>query len=277
MTRLHTPLPVPPKPSSVALSELAIAAGVAGHGITLWYHDFPAPVLCQIWQYCTRYAGSREVRHIRTPADARKLADHVSDTRLALAYNARLCNPAAWAIQMAPGAEGQQSSRPALFCCGGCDTPENDPSASLLLRGDSREQVLVTQWLSTTAPDTPDWEIVPPAMTVQAVPALERLFSANRQNEVGLNCRRDQQVLQALLVGAALIRTLQQDGLVVAPLIVSMEDYELVRRLLQTTLVAAADDAYDPLTAAMVNRANLFLAVRERTGHGRRQRLRWQR
>jgi hypothetical protein len=69
MTRLHTALPVPPKPSSVTLSELAIAAGVAGQSVTLYYHEFSAPVVCHLWKYCMRYAGPAEVQHVRRQPD----------------------------------------------------------------------------------------------------------------------------------------------------------------------------------------------------------------
>ena len=45
-------------------------------------------------------------------------------------------------------------------------------------------------------------------------------------------------------------------------LITSIADYELVRRLLQSRLVAGADEAFDPLAADMVSRSNVYVAVK---------------
>ena len=42
MTRLPAIPTPPPKPTSVALSELAIAAGMAGRNVTLSFDEFPA-------------------------------------------------------------------------------------------------------------------------------------------------------------------------------------------------------------------------------------------
>ena len=57
MTRLSVAPTPPPKPISVALSELAIAAGMTWHSVTLSFQGFPAPILCQLLKYCIRYVG----------------------------------------------------------------------------------------------------------------------------------------------------------------------------------------------------------------------------
>lgn len=77
---------------------------------------------------------------------------------------------------------------------------------------------------------------------------------------------RDRQVLDALLAGATLVRAMQE--VPVPPhLITSIEDYELVRRLVQTRVVTSADEAFDPLAADMVNRANVYMEVKYGEGH----------
>lgn len=101
MTRLCIPRPAPSKPISVALCELAIAAGVAGQSLTLCFDGYPAPVLCQLWRYCTRYTGPSELHHVRTQADVGKLTDEPSAVRLVLAHAQRLRNATSWTIQMA--------------------------------------------------------------------------------------------------------------------------------------------------------------------------------
>jgi hypothetical protein len=93
MTRLNTmPVP-PPKPATIVLCELALAAGVAGHCVALCYRDLPAPVACQLYKHCIRFAGAATVRHVRALADVRKLADEVGQVRLVIVYSLRLRNP----------------------------------------------------------------------------------------------------------------------------------------------------------------------------------------
>ena len=42
MTRLSAPIPLPPKPNTVPLCELAIAAGTTGQSVAIHFQDFPA-------------------------------------------------------------------------------------------------------------------------------------------------------------------------------------------------------------------------------------------
>lgn len=262
MTRLTSAPTLPTKPTSVTLCELAIAAGVAGHSVTLCFQEFPAPLLCQLWKYSAQYAGSVGVRHIRTQADIRKLAKGVFDTCLALLYNPRLRDSASWAIQMATTDQEGQNSRPALFCSSGQGDSEEDPGATLVLRGDPVEQAALGRWL--LAPDTefPDWDTVPPDLNIQIDPRVSAVLLPDPGSQGGLGCFRDRQVVQALVLGAALARALEQDGMVLGTPMGSVEDYEMVRTLLQTRLVAGADEPHDPLAADMVGRANVYMAVK---------------
>jgi hypothetical protein len=50
--------------------------------------------------------------------------------------------------------------------------------------------------------------------------------------------------------------------MILGPQIAGVGDYELVRTILQTSLVAGADEAHDPLAADMVARSNIYLSVK---------------
>ena len=265
MTRLPVAPALPPKPASVALSELAIAAGMTGHSVTLSFQGFPAPTLCQLLRYCIRCAGPETVRNIHTQADVRKLAKEIDHVRLVLVYTARLCNVVSWTIQTSGLVVGDRGARPALFHCVGPGDADDDPGATLVLRGDGLEQAAMARWLLTAGSNHPDWEAIPPVDNIQAEPALEAGLLALHLSPVGCGGLRNRQVLDALLAGATLLRAL---GTVPVPpdLTTNLEDYELVRRLLQTRVVAGADEAYDPLAAAMVDRANVYLAVKYGAG-----------
>lgn len=155
MTRLNVPHQLPPKPTTVALCELAIAAGLTGHNVTLSFKGFPAPTLCQLCKYCMRYAGPNAVRNIYTQADVRKLAKESPAVRLVLVHAVRLCNLVSWTIQTS-SVLGDGAAQPALFHCVDSDDAENDPGATLVIQGDSTEQAAVAQWLLTAGNDHPD-------------------------------------------------------------------------------------------------------------------------
>ena len=112
MTRLNIlndTLSLPSIPASVALGELAITAGVAGHATTLSFCDFDAPVLSELWKHFSRFAGTDDVHHVRGQSDVRKLAQHAAEFRLVFVHAPRLHNPAAWAIQLAMPSDGEPS------------------------------------------------------------------------------------------------------------------------------------------------------------------------
>ena len=69
MTRLPTSIPGNSIPATVALGELAIAAGMAGYSVALCYADYPAPLVCEMWRRHCQLLSSEQVYHIRTAAD----------------------------------------------------------------------------------------------------------------------------------------------------------------------------------------------------------------
>jgi hypothetical protein len=149
--------------------------------------------------------------------------------------------------------------QPTLFCGTGPGDAEEDPGATLVLRGDSAEQLAVAQWLLTAESNQPNWSAIPSGINIQADPALGAAPSA--LTTAGPGGPRNLEVLEALLAGATVAQSLR-DVPVGPSLTTNLEDYELVRQLLQARVVAGADETYDPLAADMVGRANVFLAVK---------------
>lgn len=78
------------------------------------------------------------------------------------------------------------------------------------------------------------------------------------RNERGPRRFRDRQVLHGLLAGACLLLAARQEVQSESPLAANLEDYELVREILQSPIVVSADDSLDPLAAAMVSREKLL-------------------
>jgi len=261
MTRLPaTPVP-PPAPASVILSELALAAGAAGHGVTVCFDGYAAPLLCDVWKRFIARLGSSRVFHVSTQADVRKLGE-VANLRLIIVHQARLLSPTAWAIQMATPAESP-FSRPAVFCRFAPQDPEDDPGATLVLRANTHEAALLRQWITTGTLSRIG--LAEPDLSEPVVTASELmpLFSHSRPiHGDGMIRFREQKILRGLLVGATVLRAAQQEGRLDMPLIATLQDYELVRTALQSEVVSPADMSCDPLAVDMVNRANVYLAAK---------------
>ena len=163
---------------------------------------------------------------------------------------------------MAMPEEQGRNSRPALFCGVGSEDPENDPGATLILRGNPSEHVALERWLLLPDIELLDWDIVPPELNVQIDPRVAAALVPDAGTGGGPDRFRDRQVLHALVAGASLTRVLHEDGIILETQTASVEDYDLVRPLLQSRLVAGADETFDPLAADMVARANVYMAVK---------------
>ena len=82
MTRLQTTHRPLLKPYSVILADLAIAAGSAGHSVALCYHEYPAPLLCELWKHHSRCVSSTSVHQIRVQGDIKRLLERITEVRL---------------------------------------------------------------------------------------------------------------------------------------------------------------------------------------------------
>lgn len=250
-------------PTSVALAELAIAAGAVGESLTVCYQGLPATVLCQLYKHCIRYAGAAAVRHVRTARDVRGLVDAIGSVSLAIVYNARLVNEVAWSAQMAASPDGGHIPLPAILCGGDRIDLADHPGASLTVHGDESESANVTRCLSCEQTQAPTWASLVSYITIREESLIAPIISPGApHNASGLRCVRDWEVLRALVVGSAVTRAIGQSGQPVNELELAASDYEHVRGLLQSRVVCPADQASDPLAAAMVARANVFLGVK---------------
>ncbi|MGO8752735.1 MAG: hypothetical protein ACLQNE_42885 [Thermoguttaceae bacterium] len=262
MTRLPIPLPPPPAPHSVILAELAIAAGIAGHSIAICYQGYPAPLLCGIWRHFASLVGLDRAFQVSNQADIRKLVGRIPELRLGLVHGPRLLNPTAWTIQMTDPAT-ESVSRPAVFCRFTPTDPDDDPGATIVLRANSQECTLTQQWLMMGHLGCLGLADIEPSENNGVVPELPPVLStALSTNGIGLRGSRDRQVLLGLLAGACLLRCVHQEDLSNIPLTVSLQDYALVRGILQSPILSSADEGFDPLAADMVSRANLYTIVK---------------
>ncbi len=83
--------------------------------------------------------------------------------------------------------------------------------------------------------------------------------NARPESPLGL---RDRQILKGLLAGAALVQKGLENG---TDLLAELEVYRAVYNALKSPATQPVDEAFDPLTLAMVRRANVFLAMKAKS------------
>ena len=266
MTCVATSQELLPEPQSVKIGNLALAAGIAGHSVAICYDGFPAPILCELWKHHTNCVGTERVFQVSSQADIRKLSGQVGSLRLVLVHSPRSYNPAAWAIQMAtPGVP--TVSRPTLF----------SRSAPAIRKTILAPPLSCGPMPRNATPSGGGWRLEgpliligrrsPPQRLSKQLPSYLPVVSSN--DPLTTHCLprfRDHQILNGLLAGACLLRAVRQNNPTGMPFTLGLQDYELVRGLLQSPLVGSADESNDPLTADMVNRANVFMAVKCESG-----------
>ena len=254
MPRLSDPAGIDSRPISVALGELAIAAGMIGESVTIT-NDFPANTLCQIWKYYSQTLGAGNVVHVRAKRDLKDFALRVASVRAVFVHVPRLYQEVAWTIQMAGTAN--MSPRPAVFCGFQHGEPDSDPGLTLPLTNHQREVAAIHTWAAVHA-ECPVVEVGFPS-SVEYDARLEAILRPSSSEGIGLGFR-EQRIVEALVEGAAFLHsTANQDS---DSLVTTLTDYEFVRRLLCSQLVRPNRELCEPLAADMIRRANVYLSVK---------------
>jgi hypothetical protein len=243
------------------LGDIALAAGLAGDSMTLCYDGFPAPVLCQIWKRLARRIGADRVFHARTQHDVNGIARSISAVPLVFVQATRLHNALSWAVEMHNISTGP---KPLIVCQGVPDGLDESPGPAIVLRGGGRQPESALNSLLQQQPAT--WTGPDEGLTTDVdIPGwlLPLTQPSAGENNRGPRRLRDRLVLQALVRGARLYRQLENSPCVTEEaLVVEPRDYETVRDLLRSSLIASADEPVDPLAVPMVNRANVYLELK---------------
>ncbi len=263
MTRLPITHALPSPPPSILLGELAIAAGMAGFPVTLCHQEFSAPELSEVWKHHIRSVGETEVYHIHTQRNLNKLPPLLAEVRLVFVHAPRLHIPTAWSIQLADTVDGEGGSRPAMLSRFVPDDLNEEPGATVVLRGTAQETAAIGRWVATRGNADHDLLLPPSPMSVEFPAWLSSVLSPDvRATDHRRRRFRDLQILRGLLAGACVLRSAREGNGANPAGTVSRDDYESVRSLLQSPILFPADAACDPLATDMVNRANVYLAAR---------------
>lgn len=253
------PSSAPQAPATVAITSLAIAAGLAGHSLVVCFRDYPAPLLCELWKRLTGAFDAEQVSHVRTAKDVRDLAPEV---RVIIVHAPRLLNQVNWMLRFRRSqADG---TAPVVLIASAPDNLDDDPGATLVLQGDPTECNEIDAWLLPVSEGSAERhsEVWPPVRNRNPH------FDSVMRQQFTTTCSsvdrlRHYLVVQGLMAGASVRRTNFTDGRSVNSASIELEDYALVRRLLQSQIVSPGRELCNPLAIVMVDRANVYLAVKQ--------------
>ena len=249
------------KPDLIAFGELGIAAGMAGKPIAICFSESAATVDCEHWKYFVRFTDPERVLHVHSQADVTRLKKSFSSWRLVVVHALRLFNTVAWIVQMHGSTT---SARPTIFSRIVPESVDDVPIPLLVLRNTPDESSSIIRWLMAGCPQR---AVLPIERSTNGIttfdPALISVtVPSHLPNGRGPEKLRDCQLLAALLSGACMVGRLGNAPEQPDSPMGSHNEYEQVRRLLQSRLVNIADEPVDQTAIDMVNRANVYLELK---------------
>ncbi|MHB1422842.1 MAG: hypothetical protein ACYC3I_06550 [Gemmataceae bacterium] len=253
-------------PDLVAICQWAIAAGRAGHFLHLVFRNYPAPVVGDLFRVCAQWAGGARphVHGVYGLHDFRQLDKVFDQVRLVLVFEPRLLMKTAWLVAMRRQDGVGVKPCPAVMACHSGRHLEDDLGATLILHGYPGKVASVTEWLRGCKAEALGTLPEPQTGRVVIEPRIEALLWPVLANQhSGLQRYRDCQILRGLLIGSSLLRMAQAAANPASDLEVGLQDYASVYGPIRGASLRPGDEPFDPLAVAMVNRANVHLAIRQ--------------
>jgi hypothetical protein len=240
---------------------MAIAAGSAGRPVAVCFTESSATLDAELWQYFAEFTGSGRVCHIYSQADIRGLRKSFSSQRLIVVHEPRLFERVSWVVKTQ---QSTSSARPALFSRSVPDSADEVPLPLLILRNSADESTALSQWIIAGNPEGASLPVGLTQSSITLHPHLHGLTTpVQSPNSEQPGKLRDCQLLTALLFGASLLRNVEQSHDSSDSQVCGAQEYEIVRRLLQSPILSHATEFVGPLAVDMVNRANVFLELKQ--------------
>jgi hypothetical protein len=245
-----------------AIAQWAIAGGMMGYPVHIIFQDFPAPLVSEVFHRLVGWIGAGHVFPVFEMRNFRELYSKLDSTRLVLLHDAKQFDRISWLIDdQQSGAAIVGRTRPVVFSRQTAHLAEAVPGAMLVLHGFTAQRKSLEDWLLRESP----WLPLTVNLAIAAIQFDQSLRSLGFNQEaadgaviLGL---RERRILKGLLMGTALVRKIQvgnHDDI----LRVELADYQDVFEALQSSAIQPADESFDPLARAMVERANAYLSMK---------------
>ncbi len=256
----------------VKLGQWAIAGAALGRPVHIVFRDFPTTIVSELFRKCAAWVGEEAVIVIHAERDLRTLETRDDDVRLILLSEPRLFERTSWVLEMQRRSNcDQPPASPALFAFQGHRTMADATGPALVLHGFSPHVSQLNEWCEADGILGPCLNLAK-GVHVDFDRRLSTLLAGTDATQSVRWCgARERQILRGLWSGAALLRVLScQDGAMGARLInVGPDDYRAVFSPLRSASVQPADQPFDPITRAMVARANAYLRMQAANHPGR--------
>ncbi len=250
------------------ISRWAVAGAALGRPVYLVFRDFPGAVVAELFRKHVAWVGKDSVVTVYSERDLRDLETRTAETRLVLLFEPRLFARTSWLLDILRESDSERlPACPALFVVPTQRGVEEGSGPALVLHGYSPQITRLTGWLDAGGTLGPPFEFVPPA-ELALDPRLKAVL-ADTTRPGGPFGILERQILTGLWAGAAITgrhrNQLAWDG----PVPVGPEEYRAVYGPLRAASVQPADRVFDPITLAMVERANAYLRMRLAERHTR--------
>jgi len=220
------------------------------------FSESTAAIDSELWKCFSEFARASHVLHVHSQKDVTRLRKAVGHWRLIVVHATRLLNTVAWIVQLHTS---EMSARPTVFSRAVPDSVDDLPIPLLVLRSTPDESSSIIGWLMAGRPQRAVLPDERPTSGITLDPALVPMtVPSSLPNGRGPAKLCDCQLLAALLCGACVTRNSQPTGLTTC----GCNEYERIRRLLQSPLLCTAGEPVSQLAVDMVARTNVFLELK---------------
>ena len=256
-------------PPIIQATLYAVCGGLSGNPVGIWLRDFSPDIVAGICRTLSQLFGDERVLELVRTSDLKQLTDRLPALRLVISYpgslNRRLLTDADWKLERRRGC-GQPI--PAILTVYDSKTSES-PGAHLVINGTESSNREIAKWLETANVV----DLCPPRLLKDVSKSaidvdfglVQPLLDRYTRSHTDLSAIRTTKIVFGMLAGMACL----EHSHLTEPAIVAVRHYAELFRLLQRPSFSRTDDLRDPITTAMVHRANAYLLMRSSAGENR--------
>lgn len=251
-------------PAAMALPILGTLGGLCGEPVSIWFRDFPPDVLGALQRFLRAHVPEDRVCEVFRPSDIRRFERGPAGFAMVLVFPIPGRHAAGLATQWL--IEGRRGTRLPTALMGDDQGAHNAPGAVLSLRAGPAEIARLRSLLAVhRQPDARVKEFLSLPGNARAevsFAALSALFDPGPDPIWKPRTLHAVLTLRGLLAGHSLLRRLSSGSAEKGSVSPDLVDYAGVYEILQRSRAGLPEESGDPILAAMIRRANLYLKRR---------------